>query len=203
MKNRYTSGGTDYVDPLSTNAVGSGGAFDKAIVVPAGQTVEYYQVVLLERKATATTTIIKSSFIPNEKVIIGDSPSTITDEYFGYIAAKQGWQPNSSIVRLENSNKEVSVGNVLVGVNSGAYGFVDQAYAATTEVILDAVVETPKQFLDTKSHLGFGVYKIQDSLRFQKFAYEISSQTPFVQWKEGYQRAAHPAGYKILSLIHI
>ena len=199
LKNRYTSNGTDYVDPLSTNAVGSGGAFDKAIVIPAGQTVEYYQVVLLERKATATTTIVKSSFIPNEKVIIGDSPSTITDEYFGYIAAKQGWQPNSSIVRLENSNKEVSVGNVLVGVNSGAYGFVDQAYAATTEVVLDSVVETPKQFLDTKSHLGFGVYKIQDSLRFQKFAYEISSQTPFVQWKEGYQRAAHPAGYKIFA----
>ena len=199
MKNRYTSNGTDYVDPLSTNAVGSGGAFDKAIVVPAGQTVQYYQVILLERKATATTTIVKSSFITNEKVIIGESSGNITDEYFGYIAANQGWQPNSSIVRLENSNKEVVVGNVLVGVNSGAYGFVNEAYAATTEVVLDSVVETPKQFLDTKSHLGFGVYKIQDSLRFQKFAYEISSQTPFIQWKEGYQRAAHPAGYKIFA----
>ena len=199
MKNRYTSNGTDYVDPTSSNAVGSGGAFDKAITVPAGQTIQYYQVILLERKATATTTIVKSSFITNEKVIIGDSPTSISDEYFGYIATNQGWQPNSSIVRLENSNKEVGVGNVLVGVNSGAYGFVDQAYSATTEVVLDSVVETPKQFLDTKSHLGFGVYKIQDSLRFQKFAYEISSQTPFLTWKEGYQRAAHPAGYKIFA----
>ena len=160
MKNRYTSGGTDYVDPTSSNAVGSGGAFDKAIVVPAGQTIQYYQVILLERKATATATIQKSTFITNEKVIIGESSNNITDEYFGYIATNQGWQPNSSIVRLENSNKEVSVGNVLIGVNSGAYGFVDQAYAATTEVVLDSVVETPKQFLDTKSHLGLSLIHI-------------------------------------------
>ena len=199
MKNRYTSNGTDYVDPTSSNAVSSGGAFDKAIVMPAGQSVLYYQVILLERKATAVVSIKKSTFITNEKVIIGQSPTNITDQYFGFIATNQGWQPNSSIVRLENSNKEVEVGNVLVGVNSGAYGFVDEAYAATTEVILDSVVETPKQFLDTKSHLGFGVYKIQDSLRYQKFAYEISSQTPFLTWKEGYQRAAHPAGYRIFA----
>ena len=100
---------------------------------------------------------------------------------------------------MENSNKTIVPGNVVVGVNSGAYGYVNDAYNASTEAVLGSIVETPKQFLDTKSHIGYGVYKIQDSLRFQKFAYEISSQTPFVTWKEGYQKAAHPAGYKIFA----
>ena len=199
MKNRYAINGTDYVDPLSTDAPASGGAADKAIIVPNGVTIEYYQVILLERKATATATIKKSSFITNEKVYIGESPSNISDKYFGYVAASKGWQPNSSILRLENSNKTIVPGNVVVGVNSGAYGYVNDAYNASTEAVLGSIVETPKQFLDTKSHIGYGVYKIQDSLRFQKFAYEISSQTPFVTWKEGYQKAAHPAGYKIFA----
>ena len=200
MKNKYNSGNnTDYVDPLSTDTVSNGGAFDKAIIVPNGVTIEYYQVILLERKATATATIKKSSFITNEKVYIGDSPGNITDQYFGYVAANKGWQPNSSIIRLENSNKSVKVGNVIVGVNSGAFGYVDEAYNARTEATLGAVVETPKQFLDTKSHIGYGVYKIQDSLKYQKFAYEISSQTPFLDWREGYQKAAHPAGYRLFS----
>ena len=199
MKNRYTSGGTDYVDPLSTNSVASGGADDKAIVKPLGQQFIYYQVILLERKATATATIQKSSFIAGEKVLIRNSSSDVGGEYFGYIAANKGWQPNSSIVRLENSNKEIVVGNVLQGINSNAYGYVNESYSATTGVTLNSVVETPKQFLDTKSHLGFSVFKIQDSLRYQKYAYEISSQTPYLTWKDGYQRAAHPAGYKIFA----
>ena len=199
MKNRYDSNGNVYVDPLSTQPVGSGGAADKAIIVPNGVTIEYYQVILLERKATATATIKKSSFITNEKVYIGESPGNITDQYFGYVAANKGWQPNSSIIRLENSNKSIKVGNVIVGVNSGAYGYVDEAYNARTEAKLGAVVETPKQFLDTKSHIGYGVYKIQDSLKYQKFAYEISSQTPFLNWREGYQKAAHPAGYRLFA----
>ena len=84
-------------------------------------------------------------------------------------------------------------------MNTLALGIVDQIFSVETSAELDALVQTPEQFLDDGSFIGSNALKIQDSNRYQKFAYQIGVQTPFVNWKENYENALHPAGYKVFS----
>ena len=102
-------------------------------------------------------------------------------------------------VQINNITTKLQVNDEIIGLNTLALGIVDQIFSVETSAELDALVQTPEQFLDDGSFIGSNALKIQDSNRYQKFAYQIGVQTPFVNWKENYENALHPAGYKVFS----
>lgn len=168
------------------------------ITLPFGTSAEYYEIILNERRAEVTAIVDKSTFNEGEKVIINGNKN-----YFGFVSRSKGWQPNNSIIRLENLNYEITESDTILGVDSNAFGFVDTTFGVESNATLGSLIETQKQFLNTNSFLGLNALKLQDSFRYQKYAYEIGTEVPFVEWKENYQNAAHPAGHNVFAKTNI
>lgn len=168
------------------------------ITIPNNAAPEYYELICVSRKAQATVLMQKSPFIEGEKVIFNNNPN-----YFGFISTRKGWQANNSILRIENYNYNFKVDDTILGVDSSAYGVVSDTFGVLTSAELSSLVETPKQFLTSKSFLGFNSLKLQDSFRYQKFAYEIGTDIPSRQWRENYLNTAHPAGYNLFARTEI
>jgi len=154
----------------------------------------YYQLILAERTAELTAIVEKSTFIAGEKVIFNDNPAL-----FGFVSRQQGWQPNNSILRIEKTNYEAKVNDRVTGASSSSFGYISETFGVECDGTLNALIETPKQFLNSKSFLGINALKIQDSFRYQKYAYEIGIDVPFNNWKDNYQKAAHPTGFNLFA----
>jgi hypothetical protein len=164
------------------------------VVLPSGAIPTRYELVSLSRKASVTALVSKSEFISGEKVTINGDPQKI-----GFVTNNKGWQKGSSILRIENYNYLITENDEISGSDSGAFGIVESAFGISALTSVAPIVQTPKKFLDTKSFLGSSALRLQDSYRYQKFAYEIGTEIPFVEWKEGYQKAAHPTGYNLFA----
>lgn len=182
IKSKLTLSSQTYVNPLDY------------ISLPGNIQVQYYKVLLNERKASITLIIDKSDFFPGEKVIINDNPNI-----FGYVSTIKGWQKNNSILRITGLQYELKVNDIIRAVNSESYGKVDFVDGVNTALKLGAYLEQPKLFLTQDSFLGENIFKLQDSFRYQKFAYEISSDIPVDKWRENYISTAHPAGYNLFA----
>ena len=167
----------------------------------AGKNGIYYEAIVLARTATVTSIIEKSPFAPGEKVIIqrNDVSNNLVPVGFGFVASIKGWQPNNSVLRIENPNVKVELDDIVYGVNTKSVGTVDELFIVKTSAELGAVVQTPKQFLTTDSFLGANALKIQDSKKYQKFAYEVSVGVPSETWRTNYENSLHPAGHKLFS----
>jgi hypothetical protein len=187
---RETLGSTVFVNP------------NDYITIPNNAAIKYYELILIPRKAQVTARINKSNFINGEKVII-NSDRNDGQELFGFVSNIKGWQSNNSILRIENYNYEFAVGDTIKGLDSEAFGIISESFGVDITVGLSAAVDTPKQFLNTKSFLGLNTTKLQDSFRYQKYAYEIGTNIPLIQWKENYSAAAHPAGHKFFAKTNI
>jgi hypothetical protein len=164
------------------------------LVIPDNLPVLNYQLVLADRNAELTAIVEKSTFIDGEKVIFNNNPAL-----FGFVSSNKGWQPNNSILRIEKSNYEPNIDDRVTGASSSSFGFISTAYGVQRNGNLSALIETPKQFLNTKSYLGLNALKVQDSFRYQKFAYEIGIDEPFNNWKDNYQTVAHPTGFNLFA----
>ena len=164
------------------------------VTLPPGTTPSRYEMISLARKATVTALVKKSEFISGEKVTINGDPQKV-----GFVSTNKGWQEGSSILRIANYNYLITDNDEVTGSDSGAFGIVESAFGITALTSVAPIVQTPKKFLDTKSFLGSSALRLQDSYRYQKFAYEIGTEVPFDQWKEGYQKAAHPTGYNLFA----
>lgn len=160
----------------------------------------YYEAVNFARNAQFNILIKKSPYSAGEKVnIIRNLGGITTSIGSGEISNINGWQENNSILRITGITTKIQTEDEIIGVNTLAVGVVDQIFSVETSAVLDSIVQTQKQFIDDGSFLGSNALKIQDSKRYQKFAYQVGVQTPFVNWKENYENALHPAGYKIFS----
>lgn len=186
MSASLVPGSTNFVNPLDY------------ISLPSGISAQYYEVILNNRRAQATAIVDKSTFIEGEKVIINSNK-----RLFGYVSRSKGWQPNNSVLRIEQINYELKPSDTILGVDSDSFGIVEDTFGVTTSATLSALVETPKQFLSNDSFLGLNSLKLQDSLRYQKFAYEIATTVPFSDWKQNYQNAVHPTGYNLFAKTNI
>ena len=186
MSARLIPGSSNFVNPTDY------------ITIPGNAAVLYYEVILNNRKAQVTANIDKSTFILGEKVVVNGDKSL-----FGFVSNRKGWQPNNSILRIEQLNYELKENDTIVGVDSSSFGIVSETFGVSSSASLAALVETPKQFLSTKSFLGLNSLKIQDSLRYQKFAYEIGTTVPLTDWKQNYQTAVHPTGYNFFAKTNI
>ena len=164
------------------------------VTLPAGVTATRYELISLARKASITALVKKSEFISGEKVTVNGDPQKV-----GFVSNNKGWQEGSSILRIENYNYLITENDEVRGSDSGAFGIVESAFGINAVTTVAPIVQTPKKFLDTKSFLGSSALRLQDSYRYQKFAYEIGTEVPFVEWKEGYQKAAHPTGYNLFA----
>ena len=164
------------------------------VTLPNGVNPSRYEFISLSRKASITAIVSKSEFVTGEKVIINNTPSQ-----FGFVTTNKGWQKGSSILRIENYNYLINENDEIKGSDSGAFGIVESAFGISALTNVEPIVQTPKKFLDTKSFLGSSALRLQDSFRYQKFAYEIGTEIPYLQWKEGYQKAAHPTGYNLFA----
>jgi hypothetical protein len=164
------------------------------ITLPGGATVTRIEVISLSAKASVSANVSKSQFINGEKLFLGNNTTQV-----GFVTSSKGWQKGSSILRIENYNYLIKKNEFVRGADSGAFGIVESAFGISAITEVAPVVQTPKQFLDTKSFLSSSSLRLQDSYRYQKFAYEIGTQIPFIQWKEGYQKAAHPTGYNLFA----
>lgn len=181
IKSRTVINGTTYVNP-------------KDYINESGITVEYYKLSLLERTASVNAIVDKSDFIAGEKIIINNDPNI-----YGYISTVKGWQKSNSIIRIIGLQYTIKENDFVRGVDSESYGKVEFTDGVNTKLKLGAYLQKPKQFLTTYSFLSDNILKLQDNFRYQKFAYEISTNIPFNSWKENYISTAHPAGYNLFA----
>lgn len=164
------------------------------ITLPPGATKSRLELISLSKKASVSAIVSKSEFINGEKLFLGNDITQV-----GFVTTSKGWQKGSSILRIENYNYLIKENEFVRGADSGAFGIVESAFGISAVTNVAPVVQTPKQFLDTKSFLSSSALRLQDSYRYQKFAYEIGTQVPYTEWKEGYQKAAHPTGYNLFA----
>ena len=196
LKARATASSNVNLEPLDQ----SNWSDDITNIITSAASGLYYEAINFARNAQFTAIIQKSPFSQGENINISRNVGgNLVVVGSGTISNINGWQENNSILRINNITTKLQVNDEIIGLNTLALGLVDQIFSVETSAKLDAIVQTPQQFLDDGSFIGSNALKIQDSNRYQKFAYQIGVQTPFVNWKENYENALHPAGYKVFS----
>lgn len=160
------------------------------------QSILRYEFISESRVATANAIVTKSIFTPSEKIIFNVEEGI---DKFGFVSRNFGWQPANSTLRIENFNYQFQVGDTVFGESSKSVGVITKVESSSSIGELGVTVRKPKTFLTKNSFLGSNFEKLQDSFRYQRFAYEIGVDTPLSKWKENYKQTVHPTGYNLFA----
>ena len=164
LKARATASSNVNLEPLDQ----SNWSDDITNIITNAASGLYYEAINFARNAQFTAIIEKSPFSEGEKVNISRvSGGNLVTVGTGEISNINGWQENNSILRINNITTKLQVNDEIIGLNTLALGIVDEIFSVETSAELDALVQTPKQFLDDGSFIGSNALKIQDSNRYQ------------------------------------
>ena len=182
---RETAASTTDVDPRLSGDLGS-----------VTENILRYEFISESRVATATAIVVESTFLPAEKIIFNVEDGI---EKFGFVATNLGWQPSNATLRVEKFNYQFKIGDTISGETSNSFGVIQSVDGSVSTGKLGVKVTKPKKFLTKNSFLGSNFEKIQDSFKYQRFAYEIGVETPLSEWKENYKQTVHPTGYNLFA----
>ena len=126
-----------------------------------------------------------------------DQPAAVT-------AVVNGAVNNSTSVTLDAADVGIKLGSVFIGGTVTRTDNVTVASINGATITLDTAVtladdasvifEPRGIYTDNKGFLSYNI-KIQDSKRFQKFAYLIKTGKNLDDWKFAYNKLVHPAGF--------
>lgn len=91
--------------------------------------------------------------------------------------------------------------NESITTNTNAKAIVLQNETADISVTLGNLSVTPGEYISEKGKLSNNSMRIQDSLYFQDFAYEIKTEIPINTWRNLLKQTIHPAGWNVFGSI--
>ena len=134
----------------------------------------------------------KEEFFNGEKVTYGANGSAL-------VLAENGYDSISNTLRINQTNSNVSVGNVVKGSISGAEATVIGVYSDKKFFETDYRSERPKGWQKDTGKLNNDFQRIEDSNYYQSFSYSIKSEVQETKWNDAVDSIVHPSGYKNFS----
>jgi hypothetical protein len=110
----------------------------------------------------------------------------------------QLWDSKNNNLKVA-TNKDFSVGDVVVGESSGASGVIGEVYNSDVSYIVDSSSIVRKGWFKETGFLNSDTQRIHDSDYYQYFSYALKSDVSIDQWDDAVGTLNHTAGFKRFS----
>lgn len=188
-----TSNGTVTYDVTGINA--NFGTYDPS-------TSGLYGTVINKNNIASFKMVLeKNSYIPNEVVRAYDLNGNL--KFYGEVMEVNGWNLESSQIRLKNSKGKLDVNDTLSSEKSLLNGVILEVNEYNLNAKLNSVKDKINYSQKDNGDLNNSLKRLQDSDYYQNFSYSIVSKTPHEIWKEPVKSIIHPSGYKEFSDLQV
>jgi hypothetical protein len=108
---------------------------------------------------------------------------------------------NTQILKVKESDGLFGTNVTLTG--PGGTATIVRHSQATVTATVDVVSETSGRFLNTDGWVSESTMVLQDSLLYQDYSYIIKVGRSINDWRDAYEKAAHPAGFYYIGEVDI
>lgn len=143
----------------------------------------------------------KNSYLPNEVVNSFDVDGNL--KFYGEVMEDNGWNLESSQIRIKNSKGILNVNDKLYGNKSLLEGVILEVNNFNLKAKLNSTKDKINYSEKDIGDLNNSLKRLQDSDYYQNFSYSIVSTTPYSVWKEPVKSIVHPSGYKEFSDLQV
>ena len=189
-----TTNTTSGVESISYSIVGlgnTGGTYNIA------QNAQFGRVIKADDLATFRPEFAPIRFTEGEKVVDSSDGSV-----FG-IVAKNGWDEESGILRLNNVNGKFTEDTIVLGSTGGAKATIAEVTEFDFNLSVGSVSLDNGVWMDDVGKLNNDLQRLHDNDYYQRFAYSIRGEIALDDWKETVDSLDHTAGYKNFSDLQI
>ena len=178
------------IENISYSIVGlgnTGGTYNIA------QNAQFGRVIKVDDLAT-----FKPEFDPvkfTEGEIVVDSAD---GNVFG-VVAKNGWDEDSGVLRLNGVNGKFTENTIVRGSTGGAKATVAEVVEFDFDLNVGSVSNAAGVWRDDVGKLNDSLQRIHDNDYYQRFSYSIRGEIALDDWKETVDSLDHTAGYKNFS----
>lgn len=143
--------------------------------------------------------ISSSTFKEGEKISQYEGSTLIAT---GYIA-KNGWKPNTNIIRLRDVVGEFQINGTISGQSSLTTAIIVESISSFFNFGVKSFFDNLGRYTSDKGHLSSNNQKLLDSYFYQDYSYVIKSKTPMSKWRDLIKSTTHPAGFELFGEVSI
>ena len=184
---RNTASGTESISYSIAGIGFTGGDYNIA------QNAQFGRIIKVSDLATFVPQFKSVRFAEGEKVVdINDSNT------FG-IVAKNGWDEESGILRLDQVTGKFTESSVIRGVVGNFKATVSEISESDLDLNVGSVSSDNGIWTDDVGKLNNSLQRLHDNDYYQRFSYSIRGEIELNKWKETVDSLDHTAGYKNFS----
>ena len=188
---RNTASGTESISYKLSGLGFTGGTYNIA------QNAQFGRVIRVSDLATFTPEFRSVRFVEGEKIV------DLNDlNVFGTVA-KDGWDEESGILRLNETNGVFTKDTVIRGVVGNFKATVSEINESNFELNVGSVSHDNGIWLNDVGKLSDSLQRLHDNDYYQRFSYSIRGEIELDKWKETVDSLDHTAGYKNFSDLQI
>jgi hypothetical protein len=137
------------------------------------------------------TTLRKNNFIIGETVKSSSNQGVV-----------ESWNNDIDILKV-STEKDFSIGEVVVGQTSRTQGLVSRKYDFNADFSTSSSSIVKKGWESDAGFLNSNTERISDNFYYQKFSYSLKSRVPLQDWNDPVSSLNHTAGYLKFSDLNI
>ena len=188
---RNTASGTESVSYSIAGLGITGGTYD------ISQNAQFGRVIKVSDLATFEPEFAAIKYTEGERVV------DVTDSnVFGFVA-KNGWDEESGILRLNRVNGEFTEDSVVRGVVSSSKATISEVSEFDFDLNVGSTSEDAGIWRNDVGKLSDTLQRLHDNDYYQRFSYSIAGDVQLSKWKETVDSLDHTAGYKNFSDLQI
>ena len=154
------------------------------------QNAQFGRAIKVDDLATFEPEFAPIRFSEGEKVVASND-GTI----FGTVA-KNGWDEESGILRLNKVNGKFTEDTIVLGSIGGAKATIAEVTSFDFDFSVGSVSCDNGVWMDDVGKLNDNLQRLHDNDYYQRFAYSIRGEVALDDWKETIDSLDHTAGYK-------
>ena len=161
------------------------------------QNAQFGRIIKVEDLATFIPEFATIKFTEGEKVIDAADPNV-----FGFVA-KNGWDEESGILRLDDVNGNFTENSIVRGIVGNFKATISEVNEFDFDLDVGSVSSDAGVWLNDVGKLSDSLQRLHDNDYYQRFSYAIRGEIELDKWKETVDSLDHTAGYKNFSDLQI
>jgi len=188
---RNTASGTESISYNITGLGVTGGTYNIA------QNAQFGRIIKVSDLATFIPEFQSVRFIEGEKIVDINDPNV-----FG-VVSKNGWDEESSILRLNEVIGKFTETSVIRGIIGNFKATISEVNESDFDLNVGSVSSDNGIWTNDIGKLNDNLQRLHDNDYYQKFSYSIRGEIELDKWKESVNSLDHTAGYKNFSDLQI
>jgi len=148
--------------------------------------------------------VVPTKFLCIQKTGLFTQYETLTGSTSGATGRFISQESSTGIVKMDQLSAAPFLhGETITGSISLETAVIDSYVEEVITGTVDAAIKRTGKFVGEDGFVSEGAKRIQDSLYWQDYSYEVITETSIVEWRDDLLSTVHPAGWKVFGRLDI